>query len=104
MEKALLLGRQMNCPPQVCDPLPQDGEFLTWNKENVVLSALAHEDEGIMFRLYESLGRQCEVTLSGKLLENAELVETDMTGKELSPCSGKVVTFRPFEIKTFIIK
>lgn len=104
MEKALLLGRQMNCPPQVCDPLPQDGEFLSWNKENIVLSALAHEEEGIMFRLYEALGRQCEVTLSGKLLENAQLIETDMIGQNQSVCSESAITFRPFEIKTFIIK
>jgi hypothetical protein len=104
IEKALLLGRQINCPPQVCNPLPFDGEFLTWDKQNIILSRLYYEKDGIMLRLYESLGRPCNVVLSGKLLENASLFESNMLGQNPTQITNNSISFTPFEIKTFLIK
>ena len=104
MEKAVILGRQLNAPPQISNPLPRDGEFLDWDHKNVVLSAVRKTDDGIMIRLYETLGRQTKISLSGKIMEKGALYETDMTENRETPCSGNSIAFRPFEIKTLIIK
>ena len=103
MEKAAMTGRQLNAPPQICSEDLPEGEFLAWEKENVILSAIRHTDDGILFRLYETLGRQTKVSLAGKLLETGTLFETDMEGNLLEEIDPET-SFRPFEIKTFIIR
>jgi hypothetical protein len=57
-----------------------------------------------MLRLYESLGRPCNVVLSGKLLENASLFESNMLGQNPTQITNNSIYFTPFEIKTFLIK
>ena len=103
MEKAVELGRQLNMQPEAFAEFPADGQFLQWNCENIQLSAMYQSNDGIVIRMYESVGRQTTITLDGKLMVGKELYETDMAEK-MHKKVQKAIAFRPFEVKTFIIK
>ena len=104
MEKAAGLGRELNFPPRITETDMEDGEYLHWDSANIQLSALRRTSGGIQVRLYETIGRQTTVNLGGKLLEGTRLFETDMEGKNPVEREKDAISFRPFEIKTFIIK
>ena len=104
MEKAAELGRQLNSPPQITEMDMADGEYFCWDAANIQLSALRRTADGVQVRLYENIGRQTTVTLGGKLLDGRNLLETDMVGRDLVPGEKDAISFRPFEIKTFILK
>ena len=104
MDKAVELGRQLNSPPRITEMDMEDGEYLRWDAANIQLSALRRTADGIQVRLYENIGRQTMVTLGGKLLEGRNLLETGMAGRDPVPIEKESISFRPFEIKTFILK
>ena len=104
MEKAAGLGRELNFPPRIAETDMEDGEYLHWDPANIRLSALRRTADGIQVRLYETIGRQTTVNLCGKLLEGTKLFETDMAGKDPVQITKDAISFRPFEIKTYIIK
>ena len=104
MEKAAELGRQLNSPPQITEMSMEDGDYLNWTAANILLSALCRTADGIQVRLYEAVGRQTTIDLKGKLLDGMDLFESDMAGREPVQRGKDSISFRPFEIKTFIIK
>ena len=67
------------------------------------LSAVYQENGATVIRLYESLGAETDVILSGRVFENKTIYEADMSGN-IRGTLDKTVTFRPFEIRTFILK
>ena len=99
---------RLNRPPQRFDGLAGSAELpVRVEAEQVELAALkkAEKEDCAVVRLVERGGRH-----SSAVLHTAcRLVETGLTewedGAELTPVDGRiVVTFRPFEIKTFKLK
>ena len=99
---------RLNRPPQRFDGLAGSAELpVRVEAEQVELAALkkAEKEDCAVVRLVERGGRH-----SAAVLHTAcRLVETGLTewedGAELTPVDGRiVVTFRPFEIKTFKLK
>ena len=104
MEKACELGQLLNRPPETVSGSILQGSLLAWDAGNVRLSACRRTENGVLVRLYEAVGRQTTVRLSGNLLQDCSMYETDMEGKDPVPVAADAVFFRPFEIKTFLIK
>ena len=82
----------------------EDGEYLHWDAGNIQLSTLRRIADGIQVRLYETLGRQTTIDLNGKLPQGMDLFEADMEGNNPVPRKKDAISFRPFEIKTFMLK
>ncbi len=104
LEKAVALGRILNRKPVVLRgtaSAPTPGRsFVSLDCGNIVISSLRAFKDGWILRCYETLGRGCDAKLSVSL-ENAELLETDLTERNGRPIVNTKIHFEPFEIKTF---
>ena len=103
MSKACSLGQMLNRPVEVTAVAADETPYLDYDAENIQLSAVYQGNGATVIRLYESLGAETEVTLSGRVFEGKTIYEADMAGN-IRGTLDKTVTFRPFEIRTFILK
>ncbi len=103
MDKAAHLGQMLNRPARICKAVKTEGSLIDINCKNIQISAIYQEDDKIILRLYETLGREIEATLSGAILQNRKIYETDMIGTDPIPQEA-TMRFCPFEIKTLILK
>lgn len=101
--EAVQLGALLNRPPvvQLGAAARRRGRSLpglfSYDEPGVALSAIhAAADGGIVVRLYESLGRSSRVTLA----TSRRVFETDVRGGSQVPRADRVLTFKPFEVKT----
>ncbi len=90
-------------------PIVTDREFdasslFASSDSHVVIETvkLAENGEGIVVRAYEDTGVERVATISTSL--EGEVYETNLIEEVIGEASLKDVTFKPFEIKTFLIK
>ena len=103
MSKACSLGQMLNRPVEVTSAVEDETPYIDYDAENIQLSAVYQENGTTVVRLYEALGAETDITLNGKLFANKNVYEADMSGNIRSQLD-KSVTFRPFEIRTLILK
>jgi alpha-mannosidase len=101
MGKACELGQILNRKPVVIPGLAPEGEFLNWDADNIALSAVCGVPGGILIRLYETLGRETETALGGRLVDGG-LREAALDGTGGDEISAAGLKFKPFEIRTFL--
>ncbi len=101
MEKAYELGTMLNRPPAGV-PGMLEGSVLDWNEGNIALSALYAVPEGVLVRWYETLGRETpDVKVTSSL---GRLFECRADGSDPAAEPSAELFFKPFEVKTFLIK
>ena len=103
MQKGCSLGQMLNRPVEVTSAVEDETPYIDYDAENIQLSAVYQENGATVVRLYEALGAETDVILGGRLFANKRVYEADMSGNIRSQLD-KNVTFRPFEIRTFILK
>ena len=79
--------------------------FATTDDTHVVIETIkrAESGEGVVIRAYEDTGAKRKVDIN-LAQEYKEAYETDMLENVIGEVSLKGVEFKPFEIKTFLIK
>ena len=105
--KAVQLGAMLNRPP-ICRQTKtkavskKSASLLRYKQSNIALSAIhTCPDGGILVRLYESIGRS-EPAL--EINTKCQVFETDCRGKNAVLLPSKTLSFKPFEVKTIILK
>ncbi|NMA19432.1 MAG: hypothetical protein GX927_02530 [Lentisphaerae bacterium] len=80
----------------------KSASLLRYKQSNIALSAIhTCPDGGILVRLYESIGRS-EPAL--EINTKCQVFETDCRGKNAVLLPSKTLSFKPFEVKTIILK
>lgn len=102
LEKAAELGRILNHPSIVLANGKTFDSLWNCNRRNIVLSAIYNDGNKTVLRAYETVGRQCDAVFSGSLAEK-NWTETDMNGSIIHKTDPSKISFKPFEIKTFLI-
>lgn len=102
VEQANELANILNGMPCESEKLPE-GEWLSWNRDNVALSAVQQENDARIVRFYEYAGKQSELTLSGSWVTGRKIAEILPTGEIVRDAIKGGIQFEPFEIKTFKI-
>lgn len=104
ISKAEQLGQMLNHPARaVADKLPE-GTLLQFSDEAIAVSAVRKTKDGILVRAYETLGRYTTVSLSGTLLGKHHVYDAEADGTVLEKENTHELYFKPYEIRTFIIK
>lgn len=103
MTAACALGQMLNRQAEITAAVANETPLLDYDAPNIQLSAIYQENGAYVVRLYETLGSETDVTFSGSLFENVTINEADMAGN-IRGILEKTVTFRPFEIRTLILK
>lgn len=105
-DAAIRLGAVMNRKP-LCvttgkDQTPAYENLVSFDASNIVISAIYPQQDGVVVRAYEALGRDtcCAMCCPEKTVCYA----SDMYARELSPQDAGAVAFTPYEIKTFLLK
>ncbi len=104
MEKAYELGVLLNRPPVCVNSALPEGSFLNWDSPNLALSCVRKQPEGVLVRLYETLGTESSSRLSGALTEGRELWLASPFGEPKTKIPDERIVFRPFEIKTLLAR
>ena len=106
-------GYEANYPLVAMQVAPHEGtllgrhSFVSVAPANVILTAVkkAEDSNALLFRMYESTGKQSDVTLDvpkgGTAATITDLMEQPMQGESVSMNSGRVsFTIHPYEIET----
>lgn len=93
-------GYRLNNPLRIVSAAPFDSVVRS-REPGVVIETLkpAEDGDGVILRLYESLGVVCETALV-TTLPHRLAVETDMLERGGAPVDLTHLAFRPFEVKT----
>ena len=97
------------CPDAAAGSLPPEKSYFQVSKENVILDTVkaAEDGDGIILRLYESIGAKTRVSLQSAL-PLAEALECNLVEENERPAEtkGNAISFEmhPFEIKTFRLR
>ncbi len=94
-----------NNPPIVTDLEINLPSLVSSNRDNIVIETVkpAESGQGIAIRAYEDSGKETTVKITfGK--DFSEAIETDMLENKIKKANLSSVKFRPYEIKTFVIK
>ncbi|MBR2427073.1 MAG: GntR family transcriptional regulator [Lentisphaeria bacterium] len=100
--KAAELGNILNRMPTESRPLPE-GEWLSWDRENIALSCAEQKDGRLILRFYEFCGKRTQVRFTGSFVDGRTLLEIIPEGEELSIVKEQTVEFASNEIKTFVV-
>ena len=102
--KAEQLGQVVNHPARaVAEKLPE-GTLLQFSDDAIAVSAIRKTENGILVRAYETLGRYTTVSISGSLQEKRHIYNAEADGTVLEKENAHELYFKPYEIRTFIIK
>ncbi len=93
-----------NNPLMVTDNVLTLESLFSTSDNHVVVETvkLAENGEGVVFRAYEDTGVERKVNISTTL--EGKVYETNMLEEIIGEASLEDITFKPFEIKTFLIK
>lgn len=98
------LGQLLNHPARaVAEHIP-DGTFLAFSEENLAVSAIRRCNDGILIRVYETLGRYTTASISGSLTENKQIFAAQADGSGLEEEKMSELFFKPCEIRTFVLR
>jgi len=83
----------------------QPGSLLTLNAPGVAWSCVkpAERGEGLIIRTYETRGQKAKGSLA-LAMRVAEVWETDLAEKPLRKANLKRLTWRPYEVKTLLVR
>lgn len=102
--KAEQLGQVVNHPARaVAEKLPE-GSLLQFSDDAIAISAIRETGDGILVRAYETLGRYTTVSVNGSLTEKRQIYNAEADGTVLEKENAAELYFKPYEIRTFIIK
>ena len=101
--KAAELGNILNRMPSESRPLP-DGEWLSWDRDNIALSAAMLKEGRMILRFYEFCGHKTAVRFSGSWVEGKKMTEITPTGEFLQDIPDRRAIFSIGEIKTFCVE
>ncbi len=104
MAKAPELGFLLNRKPQMIRGSLPEGSLLRVDAPNVAVSGIHAVEDGILVRLYETVGCPAQAVLSGKLTEGRTLCRASAEGVPMEPLPEGRIAFRPFEIITLLLK
>jgi alpha-mannosidase len=101
--KVIREAYRLNHPP-LASPAGAFGSLARVSDPQVILETLkaAESGEGIVLRLYESLGREAEVSLDTDI-PHREVYLTDLLENRGEPGDLRRLRFSPFEIKTVLL-
>ena len=102
--KAEQLGQLVNHPARVIAETLPEGDVLSFSQENVAISAIRKSENGILVRVYETQGRYASISMSGSLLKGKTVFNAEADGTVLEKENAAELNFKPFEIRTFILK
>ncbi|MBQ7206674.1 MAG: GntR family transcriptional regulator [Lentisphaeria bacterium] len=103
IDKAAELGNILNRMPTE-SRLLSEGEWLSWDRGNIALSAAMRKDGRLILRFYEFCGRKTAVTLSGSWVDGKTIREITPEGDFLKDVPARCADFAPFEIKTLAVE
>ena len=96
---------ELNEPPIPCADLNFSHPIFLSHSPNIVVETIKPADtlpNALLVRAYESMGMQTEAAFT--VHPNVRgIVETDMLEEHPLPCSAQSISFRAFEIKTFLL-
>ena len=103
---AYRLGQMLNAPPLISEGAAREaGSVLQLEAAGVVLSCLkpAERGKGIIIRTYEARGEKARgsITLAGNA---GEACETDLMEQPGKAVNLKRLTWRPYEVKTLLVR
>ena len=101
--KAAELGNILDRMPSESRSLPE-GEWLSWDRGNIALSAAMRKDGRLVLRFYEFCGKKTAVTFSGAWVDGKTMKEIAPGGNFLKNVSARRAVFAPGEIKTFEVE
>ena len=87
----------------MAEKLPE-GSLLQFSDDAIAISAIRETGDGILVRAYETLGRYTTVSVSGSLTEKRQIYNAEADGTVLEKENAAELYFKPYEIRTFIIK
>ncbi|MBR2427668.1 MAG: GntR family transcriptional regulator [Lentisphaeria bacterium] len=98
------LGQLLNHPPRVIAENVPEGNVLTFSRDNIAFSAIRKCDAGILVRVYETMGRYTAAAISGSMLDGRTLYAADADGTVREKENAADLNFKPYEIRTFVLK
>lgn len=105
MAKACETGFTLNRRPEAMTLQCHGASAINWDAPQVALSALRRLADGsILIRLYETLGIETITRIKGELTGNKELYSATPFGECVKKLPDGKLNFRPFEIKTIVLK
>lgn len=101
--KAAELGSILNRMPSETAPLPE-GEWLSWDRENIALSCAERKDGKLILRFFEFCGKRSVVKFSGMWVNGKKLNEITPEGEFVRNVPDSGAVFAPGEIKTLSVE
>ena len=78
--------------------------MVSFDKDNIIIETfkVSENEDGIIVRCYESLGKETQTTMSTSFNYSAIQETTMLENKPVD--IGKEMIFKPYEIKTILLK
>ncbi len=102
--RAEQLGQMLNHPARAVGEKLPEGVFLAFSEENLAVSAIRRCEEGILIRVYETLGRYTTAAVSGALMNKKQIYGAQADGSDPEKEDPAELFFKPYEIRTFVLK
>jgi len=105
MGKAYETGIMLNRHPETVPGKIPEVSAINWDAPHIALSALRPLADGsILIRLYETVGMETFTEIGGSLPRDKEFYTASPFGEIIKKLPDGKLYFRPFEIKTIVIK
>lgn len=97
-----VLNRKPVCLRTAVAPADDGMPFVSFDAENVVVSAIYPQGDDVVVRAYEALGRETRCAM--QIRPGTQCLASDFYGGQQQPQDAGNIAFTPYEIKTFVLK